>query len=329
MELRTETQLNRVGDEVSAIVAVVRPILLGTLYGLKRDVVDRVGGYKSIELMMLPRLYRPGDGDCGICFEYAVHDSVIRGDGLVLDRISDALSTHCRVPGNSPASILFGVEKSGSQQLISTAQNALTSESALLYGTRGRPVKLRKHLEGIAAAFRRPNARAALPYSISGIWKSDLFLGTSDADRWVGTSVKINRTQLEPARGLRLGIVPSREGTSDAVYRDERKNLVVVPLPHDGSFMEIFYQGWGVVQQFLAADAHVPREVALPRAPERQVARLLEDRRAFPIVDVVEALRPLAQPELLRTEERDDQVLVTGGAINETQAILAPLPTVG
>jgi hypothetical protein len=169
----------------------------------------------------------------------------------------------------------------------------------------------------------------ALPCSISGIWKSDLFLGTSDADRWVGTSVKINRTQLEPARGLRLGIVPSREGTSDAVYRDERKNLVVVPLPHDGSFMEIFYQGWGVVQQFLASDARVPKEVALPRAPERQVARLLEDRRAFPIVDVVEALRPLAQPELLRAEERDDQVLVTSDAINETQAILAPLPTVG
>jgi hypothetical protein len=39
MELRIETQQRPSADEVSALVAVVRPTLTGTLYALKRDVV--------------------------------------------------------------------------------------------------------------------------------------------------------------------------------------------------------------------------------------------------------------------------------------------------
>jgi len=76
--------------------------------------------------------------------------------------------------------------------------------------------------------------------------------------------VKINNLELEPARRLRIGIVPTRQGDSDRVRRDEGKNLVLCPLPYDASFMEAFYRGWGIVQQFIAADAQLPREVALP-----------------------------------------------------------------
>jgi hypothetical protein len=80
MRIRTEQQLNPVGDEVLALVAVVQPILLGVLYALKQDIVEGVGGYENLTLKTLARLYRPGDGDCGICFEYAVHDAMNRGD---------------------------------------------------------------------------------------------------------------------------------------------------------------------------------------------------------------------------------------------------------
>lgn len=45
MQLRLETQVNPVADEVGATTAVVRPILLGTLYALKQDVVKNQGGY--------------------------------------------------------------------------------------------------------------------------------------------------------------------------------------------------------------------------------------------------------------------------------------------
>jgi len=57
---------------------VVRPILQGTLYALKHEVIREAGGYEQFKLFMLPRLYRTGDGDCGICFEWAVHDAITK-----------------------------------------------------------------------------------------------------------------------------------------------------------------------------------------------------------------------------------------------------------
>jgi hypothetical protein len=331
VEIRAERQLNAVADEVSAITAVVSPILVGTLYSLKADVVAEVGGRENVKLKMLPRLRRPGDGDCGICFEYAVHDAMERDnpDPAVVERVSNALDL-CRVPGKTYGSILFGAEKTGSQQLIDTASEKLTKESSLLSGSRGRPVKLLNHLNSIAAAFRKPTARSKLPQSISGLWKADLFIGAPDVDRWVGTSVKINQNALEGARGLRIGIVPTREGVSDRVRMDDRKNLVVCPLPYDGSFMEVFYMAWEVIQQFLTADAQVPPEVSLPRPAQRQVARYLADRREFPVLSVVQALKPLAQPQLLETHESTADLVLTGGTSNqvETTSVIAPEPTV-
>ena len=111
MRIRQERQLNPVADEVLALTAVVRPILTGVLYALKQDVVARLGGYDAITLDMLARVYRGGDGDCGICFEYAVHEAMSRSDPMVLERINDAARL-CNVPGKEIKSILFGLEKS-------------------------------------------------------------------------------------------------------------------------------------------------------------------------------------------------------------------------
>jgi hypothetical protein len=88
----------------------------------------------------------------GICFEYAVHDAVQRADQTVAERVYGALRL-CRVPGDNLTSLLFGAEKTGSQQIIATAHDVLTDESALLYGARARPVKLKTHVSDIAEAF--------------------------------------------------------------------------------------------------------------------------------------------------------------------------------
>jgi hypothetical protein len=321
LPFRIETQVNPIADEVSAITAVVRPILEGTLYALKAEIVAEVGGFANLSLKMLSRVYRRGDGDCGLCFEYAVHEALNRGEPSVLERVATAM-TICRVPGEHPASILFGAEKAGTRQIIETANDLLTARSSLLYGTQGRPVMLQRHLRTLAEAFKRQDAREALPHSISGLWKADLFLGNADADKWVGTSVKINPAHLTGERGLRIGVVPTRQGRSDSVTKDDSKNLVVCPLPHDGEFMEIFYRGWGIVQQFIAADATLPREVNLPLPVDRQVARALADRRDFPVVDVIEALGPLAQPELLATSQHAASLKASG--VVGTGAVLAP-----
>jgi len=324
VEIRVESQQNPVADEVAALFAVVRPILQGLLHALKTDVVAEAGGKDQVKLKMLPRLYRPGDGDCGICFEYAVHDAMRRSESTILERVDSAL-TLCDIPGANLSSILFGAEKTGSQQLIATAREALTPSSQLMYGTRGRPAHLQRHLNAIAQAFRRPSTRLNLPQSISGIWKADLFLGKPDTDKWVGTTVKINPAQLQPAKGLRVGIVPVKQGESDAVVKDESKNLILCPLLHDGSFMEVFYAGWIIVQQFIAADAKLPKEVFLPRPPEREVARQLAARREFPVVDVIEALGPVSQPELLETQEKEAELILTRGESTVAGAVVAPV----
>jgi hypothetical protein len=326
MQLRLQYQRNQVADEVSALTAVVRPIIEGLLYALKLDVVEEVGGYENVKLKMLPRLYRPGDRDCGICFEYAVHDALNRKEPSVLERVSDAVTKHCGVPGHGPSSILFGLEKTGALNLIDTVKDRLTDDSRLLAGMRGQPAKLKRYIDSIGVAFRKRTGEA-LPWSLYGVWKADLFVGHTDTDRWVATTVKINPTQLEGARGLRIGIVPSHEGVTDAVRLDSSRNLVICPLPYDGAFMEMFYEGWQVARAFIAADAVVPKEAALPRPAERQVARYLADRRDFTVLEVLDALDSIAQPELLETHEQSAE-LVSRRESNPpvgTGALVAPV----
>lgn len=300
IEVRREEQLNDVGDQVLALTAVIRPILAGILYALKADVVSEAGGYENVKLKMLPRLYRQGDGDVGISFEYAVHEALNQNDARVLERVSDALKL-CKISPPKPSSILFGIEKTGSVNLIDTAKGVLNDESRTLSGNVGQPPFLKRRLSTIAGAFSKPTTRLALPRSIRGLWKADLFIGSKESQRWVGASVKINPTQLEGAAGLRIGIVPTRQGKSDRVRIDESRGLVICPLHHDADFMETFYESWRIVQAFLSADAQVPREVMLPRPVDREICKILAERREYPAVDVIEALKVFSQPELLKT----------------------------
>jgi hypothetical protein len=328
MQVRSQKQVNPLADEVSALIAVVRPILEGLLFGLKEDVVAEVGGYPAVKLKMLPRLYRRGDGDIGLCFEYAVHSAIRKGDPSIIERVSDALRK-CNVPGSALESLLFAVEKTGKLDLVDSVRAALTDDSRLLYGTRGRPLKLKRHIDQVASAFHRPSARRALPYSISGLWKADLFLGNTDSDGWVGTSVKVNSSDLRAANGLRIGIVPTRQGRNDRVIADGARNLIVCPIPYDGSYMELFYAAWRIVQQFVAADAQLPAEAALPLPPERQVARELAMRREANLLEVVSVLEVQAQPELIASTEKRVTVSTEREGEGETpitESLLAPLP---
>ena len=318
-------QLNKVSSEVEALNAVVAPILKGILFSLNRDVVNDVVGLENISLSLLSRLYREGDGDCGICFEYAIHDAIAYGNAEVLERLDDALIKYCKIKNGVPSSILFGVEKTGTLQLLDTVEKRLTDDSIVLPGSKGQPVKLKKHIQGVINTFRKPSEREKLPTSINGLWKADLFVGKTEPDKWVGTTVKINPSQLEGAKGLRLAIVPAKQGKSDKIYKHETKNLIVCPVPYDQSFMEIFYQGWNIVKYFFNADAHVPKEIYLPHGADRLVAKFLEDRRNFYTLDVIDALNIIKQPYLLEVEEKQTSVdTLSNGAIR-LKEIIAPL----
>jgi hypothetical protein len=151
-----------------------------------------------------------------------------------------------------------------------------------------------------------------------------LFVGFTDSERWVATTVKINPAQLQGAAGLRIGIVPTKQGSSDIVVKDESKNLVICPLHHDADFMQAFYEGWRIVQAFIDADANVPPEVSLPRPAHREVARILAERREYPAIDVVKAIGAFGQPELLETREREVGAQTIKGEAQMDMAV-APL----
>jgi hypothetical protein len=103
--------------------------------------------------------------------------------------------------------------------------------------------------------------------------------------------------------------------------------LIICPLHHDQDFMQIFYEGWRVVQAFIAADAQIPRESSLPSPVEREVTRILAERREFPVLEVIEAIQPFGQPELLQTDERQVDLTSLSGE-PATDMVVAPMPKV-
>jgi hypothetical protein len=327
LEIREERQAASVADVVEALIAVTRPIIVGVLYSIGIEYLAAYDGDRGrVPLKMLGRLRKESDGDAGLAFEYAIHDAVLTHDPVVTERVAAALKL-CRITGGDPASILFAIEKQGSKQLISTELDLVTDDSRVLSGKVGQPVKLKKHLNQLAAAFRRPTTRLNLPQSIRGLWKADLFLGSPEPDRWVGTTVKINPAHLVSAPGLRIAIVPRRAGRSDAVQHNEQKNLIICPIPHDGSFMEVFYEGWQIVQALCESDFKMPREIDLPNAVQRQVAKVYVDRREFQVLDVYEATAKFAQPHLLETKTETVSSAPLGESANPgTGTVIGPFP---
>jgi hypothetical protein len=62
VQLRIESQQAPVADEVSAIIAIVRPILEGVLYAIKGEILALVGGPNQV-----PLKFRPPDIAGGVC----------------------------------------------------------------------------------------------------------------------------------------------------------------------------------------------------------------------------------------------------------------------
>jgi hypothetical protein len=136
MKLQTEKQKVPITDSARARISLVLPVIKGVLFALQRDRVERFGGYENIRLSDLGREYREGSGDCGICFEYAVHDSIRNQDALIFDLISEVLENFCGIRGGAQ-SILFGAEKSGGISLIETPTDLITNDSRILSGKIG------------------------------------------------------------------------------------------------------------------------------------------------------------------------------------------------
>lgn len=328
MQVREERQKNEVADDYSALIAVTRPIVAALVNSVSEEQLAPHGGAHGIKLLSLGRVRKANDGDLGVAFEYAIHQAVEDRQADVLERVVDALA-HCKIKGSDPASILFAIEKDGSKQLLDTHRDLITAESRVLSGKRGQPVKLQKHMNQLAAAFHRSGTSLALPRSIRGLWKADLFLGSPDRDHWVGTSIKVRPGRLEAAAGLRIAVVPAGSVKSDRVVLDEQKQLVVCPVPHDYSFMQTFHEGMRIVQVLCDNDFTAPKKLDLPNPIHREVANVWVERRDFKVEEVLENLKKFAQPHLLET--KTDSIAsdpLDGGPASSTSLMVGPAPLI-
>lgn len=153
-------------------------------------------------------------------------------------------------------------------------------------------------------------------------------LGSTTPDHWVGTSIKINPSRLETAPGLRIAIVPTSSGKSDAVRRDEQRRLIICPLPHDYIFMQTFHEGMRIVQALAANDFNMPKDAELPNPMHREVARIYVERREFSVPDVLSAVALFAQPELIDTStEKVTAVDFEPTKPPNTSTMVGPIPT--
>lgn len=327
VQVREERQLNPVADDYSALVAVTRPIVAAVLNSVADEQLEPHGGSKEIKLKSLGRVRKANDGDLGVAFEYAIHQAVEDQQADVIERVVDALKL-CRINQGDPASILFAIEKDGAKQLIDTHRDLITPDSRVLSGNRGQPVKLQKHMNQLAAAFRRKGTSLALPRSIRGLWKADLFLGSPERDHWVGTTIKIRPGRLETAAGLRIAVVPAGTQKSDAVVLDEHKQLVLCPVPHDYAFMQTFHEGMRIVQVLCENDFKPPKLVDLPNPIHREVAGVYVERRDFSVTEVLDAVRKFGQPHLLETAtEQVDSDPFESSQKTATSVMVGPVPT--
>ena len=300
MRVLRSIQQGEISDAVRAKFAMVAPVLEATLFSMSGQRVERLGGYERWTLWDLSREMREGAGDAGICFEYAVHDAIAAEHPLIWPLASEVLETFCGISGGA-ASILFGPEKDGRIPILESVEDALTDESRIYVGNRGQPAKLKRYIPKIVRAFHRHEDRNKLPRSIKGIWKADLFIGNKTSDRWVGTTVKVNPSALEGAQGLRVGIYPKRD-KRDTPRKDDSLNLLRLPVPYDGAFMELYYKSFFLVRAFLNYDARIPPPIKLPDAEDRFVTSELEARRDYPVLEVAAVIREMAQPDLLVSE---------------------------
>ena len=105
-------QAHPVADEVSALVAVTGPIIAGVLQSVSAEVANAFGTRDQVPLKMLGQLRKRGNGDCGIAFEYAIHDAVISQDASIAERVADALEM-CQILRGEPATVASDIYSLG------------------------------------------------------------------------------------------------------------------------------------------------------------------------------------------------------------------------
>lgn len=292
----------RVMEPIRARFAMIIPILRGMIFSTKKDIIEQAGGYENITLELFCRVYNEHPGDYGICFEYALHNSIRNRSPSIYNKVSHVLDQFCKI-GSQVESILFGAEKGGNQSILESAKSILTENSKLLPGTQARPTFLKRHIDNIVVAMRRKGIVQSLPVSIRGVWKADLFLGNPQTDCWVATTLKTNRRHIEEAPGLRIAIYPE-----ERPHEEPRmiNTLIHCPLPYNTEFMQLFGATFQIMKHLITARGKQPHPSALVYYDDQEVAKWLADRAHFPVLAILDVLESIKQVDLLAAHKEEE-----------------------
>ena len=341
----TPKQIAPIGDIYQAQCTLIAACLEAMLHTVAAERADWAQGAERMTLEQLAYFRNDRhEGEYGICWEYAIHDAIVKKDPLIHNLVSEVLEGECKIKMKDGAqSILFGPEKGHKVPILKSREDVLNEDSRVLVGKAGKPPQLKKHLADLRKAASSIPAREKLPKSIEGLWKADLFLGDPAPNQWVGVTAKTNPGEFEAANGLRLGVYPMllHTGEKQVVRKDDEKNLILVALPYKDSFSEQFYLAMSFVRRFLSQKLSVDEKV-VPHAVQLTIAAMLVRMKGDPVYTVCRYLREEGSrivDETTITEEQvkhvldlsgDDGKLETGDLFQTPDAVLfGPLPDIG
>ena len=289
-----------------ALYAVARSITRA-LYDQvgSEDLTDLNTAREDITLRQLAKLSRldRDKGMFGDGFEWAVHEAVLGGEWRVTERVDAALRRASPSFKNldKPTSLLFGHERAKYLGFLEATIAGAGTEARLLPDGRGHPFAFAAWVPVAAKGYA---AEGELPDRIQKIWKTDLFLGSNDASRYIGTTIKSNWHQLEGGPGLRIAVVPEAKDLPSGVHR--RQGLWVAALPDPQGFMGLYNDAYRAVASAIDSLGKHDRGKYFekPSAQAQKVQAQLEKYPTAKVVEIEHALNEAAQQDLVAVEKQ-------------------------
>lgn len=99
-------------------------------------------------------------------------------------------------------------------------------------------------------------------------------------------------------------------------------SLIHCPLPYNIEFMQLFGATFQIVKHLITARGKQPHRAALVYYDDQEVAKWLSDRAHFPVLEILEALEPIKQVDLL-AESGEERTQMASDVI-----AAAPIPLV-
>lgn len=292
-----------------ALYAVARSVLRALIDSLsEEDLADLNTPIELVRMRQLAKVVRleRDKGMRGDGFEWAVHEAVLGREPKVIEPIHAGLRRASQyVKDAEPISVMFGYERAKYLGFLDAVIDEAGANASLMPDGQGRPFKFGPWVKEAA---KGKVAELLLPDRIKKVWKTDLFLSTTEENRYFAATVKSNYKQLEGGRGLRVGIVPesSAAGHKAGVHFDQKTKLWVVSLDDPNGFMGLYNDAYHAVARSMCklGKQNPPPYFTKPSAKATRVQEQIEKYPDAKAVDIESALDEAAQQELVGVDTR-------------------------